>query len=71
MAFRNLLETMVFARIAIVIGTDASPQWRGLELDASTFEVIEGDGLQERWLLPGVALDRGHLDTIGKAIDLL
>lgn len=49
---------------------DGSPQWRGLELLATSDDIHEGVSFARR-LLPAVPLEREQLDTIGKTMSLL
>lgn len=49
---------------------DASPQWRGLELYASSFDMVDGGAIVHR-LLPAISLDKGFLDAAGKVLALL
>lgn len=49
----------------IYMFADASPQWRGLELYASSFDMVLGESLSHR-LFPLVSLDKEYLDAPGK-----
>ena len=56
----------------IYVYADASPQWRGLELLASSFECTTGDGKYYRRLFPLVSLSRDMVDAaaVGNALAL-
>ena len=49
---------------------DGSPQWRGVEVFASSMDVII-DGFLMKLLLPLVSLTRERLDRVGKTVALL
>lgn len=55
---------------SVYLFTDASPQWRGLELFASTADWLHGGRLTRR-MLPLVALDKAFMDATGKCIAML
>ena len=50
--------------------SDSSPQWRGREFCASSFDTYE-NGTLERWLLPCLALVRGQTTAVFKTLALL
>lgn len=50
--------------------SDASPQWQGMELFASTLDMLHGGTITRR-LLPVVCLSRDNRDAIGKTIGLM
>jgi hypothetical protein len=50
----------------IFIWCDASPQWRGFELFASTIEIYDSEGNFHRRLAPVLSLQRASLDAMGK-----
>lgn len=66
----SLLGTIGHHQVNIYMYADASPQWRGLELYASSFEVFDGSRLQRR-LFPMVSLDKAFSDAAGKCLALL
>lgn len=66
----SLVGTVGHERLSIYLYADASPQWRGLELYASSFEVFDGKVYQRR-LLPMISLDRSFQDAAGKCLALL
>ena len=71
---RRLWVSMVTERlenIAIYLFTDASPQWRGIELFASSYDVSVNGGPAERRLFPLISIDKSRMDTLGKALTLL
>ena len=55
---------------AVYIFADASPQWRGVEVFASSWDVRMNETLERR-LLPIVYLPRDFLCATGKASALL
>ena len=56
---------------AFYVWTDSSPQWKGLEYCASSFEVYQ-DGLPtKRRLLPCISMTRGRTSALHKALALL
>lgn len=62
MLYFRLLWASMFSdpgvgHLSVYLFTDASPQWRGLELYASTIEMFDG-GTFLRRLLPMISLDR-------------
>lgn len=54
----------------VYLYTDASPQYRGLELYASSFDMLS-EGQFVRKMLPMVSLDRSFMDAVGKVLALL
>lgn len=54
----------------IYIFADASPQWRGLELYASSFDMLIGATIAHR-LFPMLSLDKDLLDAAGKCLALV
>ena len=54
----------------IYIYCDASPQLRGIELFATTFDIFDGVGFHRR-LAPVISLERTHYDALGKMTALL
>ena len=64
LANRQMLEPCMF------LWTDSSPQWRGKEFCASSFDVI-ANGVVQRRLLPCVALAKGRTGAVQKALALL
>jgi hypothetical protein len=70
--FHEVLAGMAGQRVACYVFTDASPQWRGSELCATSMDtLVLGSGIVHRRLMPVVALDRGLLDGRGKALAVL
>ena len=58
--------------VNMFVYTDASPQWRGSELAATSLEVADlNTNFWSRRLLPVVQLDRGLYDATGKTLALL
>lgn len=58
------------ASAQVVIYCDASPQWRGLELFATSFDVWDGSAFHRR-LAPVLSLERTQYDAAGKMSALL
>lgn len=54
----------------IYLFTDASPQWKGLEFFASSYDVFSGGAFARR-LFPMVSLDKSFMDAIGKTLAFL
>jgi len=71
--FRQFWKTLVPSSIDIYIYLDSSPQIRGEELFAASFELrdIQGHFPWERRLFPLVSLHGDFMDAIGKAVGLL
>jgi hypothetical protein len=58
--------------VAYYLYTDASPQWRGSELCASSLDMVDHvSQAYSRRLLPIVSLDKGFFDSLGKTLALL
>jgi len=68
--FASLRKSPDAGRVVIHLYCDASPQWRGLEMFASSFELAFGDTVLRR-LFPLVSLDRRRLDALGKTLTLM
>ena len=68
--FASLRKSPDAGRVVIHLYCDASPQWRGLEMFASSFELSFGDTVLRR-LFPLVSLDRRRLDALGKTLTLM
>lgn len=72
--FRRLwastMGTVDERQINLYIFADASPQWRGLEMYASSFDMVDGDIFVHK-LFPLVALDKTFQDAMGKCLALL
>lgn len=66
----HLMRTVPASSLHLYIYIDSSPQWRGLELLATSVDLFDGRVFVRR-LLPVVSLERGQLDTLGKAMSLL
>lgn len=71
MALHRRFCRHVLDRSEIFIWCDASPQWRGAELFATTFEIMDEEGNFHRRLAPVLSLQRSQLDTTGKMVALL
>ena len=71
--FRQLWRTLHNSSIAIFIYLDSSPQTRGHELFATSFEIwdMSGQFPFERRLFPLLSLPRDYLDATGKSLALL
>jgi len=70
--WRHVFDQVVrsdMASVSIYLFADASPQWRGVEVFASSMD-LHVNGVFERRLLPCIYLRRGLLDTVGKAVGL-
>ena len=72
LVWRTVLQDLSVRQpgVNFYIFIDGSPQWRGLEMMASTLDVYDATGFTRR-LLPLVSVSRDQLDTIGKAATLL
>lgn len=57
-------------RLSVHLFTDASPQWRGLEMYASSLEIYDGDRIVRK-LLPMVILDKSFMDASGETLAIL
>ena len=69
--YKHLAESLEHAScLNVYLFADASPQWRGAELFASTFELFDGVTFIRK-LLPVVSLSKTQLDAIGKCLALL
>lgn len=72
--FRRLWRDQVRAagvrQMNLYLFADASPQWRGLELYASTMEMFDGTRVTRK-LLPMVSLSKEFMDASGKTLALL
>ena len=53
------------------VWTDSSPQWKGLEYCASTFELHQDGQPPKRRLLPCISLTRGRTSALHKTLALL
>ena len=60
-----------FGQATFVVWTDSSPQWRGLEYCASSFEMFLPTGVGKRRLLPCLSLTRGRTSALQKTLALL
>ena len=71
--FRQLWKRLIDDRICIYMYLDSSPQLRGEELFAVSFELHDPSGklLWERRLAPLIALQRDFFDACGKALALV
>lgn len=71
--FRALWDRLIDDSISIYLYLDSSPQLRGEELFAVSFEVHDHSGniVWERRLAPLVALQRDFFDACGKALALI
>lgn len=71
--FRKLWAQMCqdnMAGLSVYLFTDASPQWRGLEMYASTVDIFDGANIMRK-MLPMVSLERDFMDTVGKTFAIL
>lgn len=66
----SLVEAVGDGAVSIYMFADASPQWRGLELYAGSFDLFDGKVIQRR-LFPMISLDRSFQDAAGKSLALL
>ena len=66
--FREAFEVMDSP--SVYLWTDASPQWRGLEYCATTFDVSSGNQITRR-LMPCLSLSRGGTTAMHKCLGLL
>jgi hypothetical protein len=69
LAFRHYWKTVNLEDASIVLWSDASPQWRGVELFASSFELVLPGGVQRR-KFPFVQATFGF-DALSKVLTLL
>ena len=68
---RVLLRSVSRLPHATFLYADGSPQWRGLETYAASWDLdIFGGGIEHR-LFPLIALEREQMDVVGKAVGLL
>ena len=65
---RRLWKSLGPTEVCLNIFADGSPQWRGLELLASTVDLHTGPGCVERRLQPLVSLERCQLSSHRKAV---
>eukprot|EP00959_Pyramimonas_sp_CCMP1952_P260773 5452639-Pyramimonas_sp.AAC.1 len=68
--FREFFKSLAPESLNMYIFADGSPQRRGLEMFASSFDLFAGP-LQQRRYLPFISLEHGCLDSTSKAIGLL
>lgn len=66
----TLLDIVEEHQVNLYLFADASPQWRGLEMYASSFDLVDGDNIVHK-LFPLVALDKSFQDATGKCLALL
>ena len=64
------LNTIGDENCNLYLFADGSPQWRGLELFAASYDFDDGSSLVRR-LLPLTSLERTQLNTLGKTFTLL
>ena len=73
--WRMFFDSLDWDRVDIFLYTDGSPQWRGVELLASSFHLkyTDEDGTVTWWhrLLPCVSIGIAMFSALGKAITLL
>ena len=69
--FRKFWETLEYNAVDIHIFADGSPQWRGLELFASSADIWINCNTFMRKLLPCVSLPRWMADAMSKTIAFL
>ena len=71
MCWRRLFSTMDLSSTWFQLWIDGSPQWRGREMLAMSFEVVVPGEYYQRKLFPVVALRSSQLDACSKAMCLL
>ena len=69
--FRRLFSTFSIDDISIHVFADGSPQYRGHELFAVSFDIIHSGGWQTRKLLPCISLPRWMADALSKVLAML
>ena len=72
--WRSYLHGLNVEGIDLYLYTDGSPQWRGVELIASTLDIrVPGQGgvFRQRRLLPAVSINLPMFGPIGKTMALL
>jgi hypothetical protein len=68
--WRKFLKTLNLEMYDFNIYTDGSPQWRGLEMLATSFD-LTGPDYYVRRLMPLISLERYQLTLVGKIIAIL
>jgi hypothetical protein len=72
--WRDFFESLLQSVLAIYIYIDTSPQWRGLDMVAISFDLVcfhAGDTMHFSRRFPYLALEQGQFDVFGKLIALL
>jgi hypothetical protein len=69
--WRSFFTINAGAAIALYLFVDASPQWRGLEFYASTWDIFVTGIFWKRRLLPAISLPRKLYSSLGKAVAFL
>lgn len=66
----TLMDTVEEHQVNLYLFADASPQWRGLEMYASSFDLVDGDNIVHK-LFPFVALDKSFQGATGNCGPIL
>jgi hypothetical protein len=69
LTYRHFFRTLASIGLAIYVWTDSSPQWKGTELYAASFDVCL-PGFFQRRSFPYISPKVGH-DTVAKGVALL
>ena len=70
--WRQLWEGFNYMEFDINLWMDGSPQWRGLELFASVFDITSSDGMfYRRRRFPQLSLERHQLDAYSKVLAIV
>lgn len=70
LAFAETFQSEDLSKVHIFLFSGASPQWRGVEVFCSSFDLVKGDRVQRR-LMPFVCLSRNMLNCAGKTVALM
>ena len=68
--FQSLLDLHGADNKHIFVHSDSSPQWRGVELFASSFDIVAGNQYLRR-AFPMISLERSRMDAPGKTLIFL
>ena len=69
---RAIFSKERFVDVEVFLYTDASPQWRGTELQASSMDIVRRrTGARSHHLLPCTRLSFDFRDVVGKCVGLL
>jgi hypothetical protein len=66
----HIFESVPMHKVGFYVFIDASPQWRGLELLATSVDISEA-GVLARHFLPALSLPKEFNDALGKGVALL